>query len=606
MSDQNPFRLLPENCQSADLDDQVHALLEGIQNRVPDAINRVGPLFGDLSGNKHDGSAVIELADAQLILAREYGYSSWVSLKAKLSAQLKETPAASDPIAKLDTEQLANHFLDLAIVHYTYVPDIGPTRFARAKALLDKYPSISKTSIYTAAAAGDVDAVGEWLAKSPKHVNQKGGYFNWEPLMYASYARVPEHSTLNAAQVLLEHGADPNVFYMSFGQYKFTALTGAFGGGEGGLINQPPHPDYQTLCTKLLLKGANPNDSQAAYNRCFEPDNTCFKMLINHGLNAKDTNNWLVREDDKLVPQARETMLFHMIHSIKNSFFDRVKLLVEAGTDLERTDEFYDTRTKGKTPLETALIMGEQEIADYLISQGAKTNRISSTTRLLNALSLADEAKTRAILQEEPELIKELAPQHREILCDAIKRKRFKALDIMIKLGFTLNDNSDRTPLHEAALDGDVNILKKLIEAGADSSLREPTYCQPPLGFAIHVNQQAAIEYLDTQAMDIFTAAVRGNLNQLKSHIETEPASVNQHFDTVRPPLKNALSHENDWMTPLIYALSGNKHDAVKLLLDNGADINIKNNQGNGVLEIAQECGCDSAILSLLKKITAS
>jgi len=66
---------------------------------------------------------------------------------------------------------------------------------------------------------------------------------NWEPLLYAAYSRLNSeaegHSTLEVARLLLEHGADPNAAFLWEGHYLFTALTGAFGEGEAGPVNQP-------------------------------------------------------------------------------------------------------------------------------------------------------------------------------------------------------------------------------------------------------------------------------------------------------------------------------------------------------------------------------
>ena len=86
-------------------------------------------------------------------------------------------------------------------------------------------------------------------------VHAKGGPFDWEPLVYAAYSRLDseaeEHSTLEAARMLIEHGADPNAGFLWDWGGKFpclcTALTGVLGLGETdvhrieGPLYQPPH-----------------------------------------------------------------------------------------------------------------------------------------------------------------------------------------------------------------------------------------------------------------------------------------------------------------------------------------------------------------------------
>lgn len=118
--------------------------------------------------------------------------------------------------------------------------------------------------------------------------------------MYAAYARVPGRSSLPAARGLVRRGADVNAFFLDAGQYRFTVLTGVFGEGEAGKERQPPHAECEAFARLLLDAGAEANDSRALYNRMFERDDTCLKLLIEYGLSARDKNNWLVREGGSL------------------------------------------------------------------------------------------------------------------------------------------------------------------------------------------------------------------------------------------------------------------------------------------------------------------
>lgn len=190
--------------------------------------------------------------------------------------------------------------------------------------------------------------------------------------MYAAYARLPGVSTYPAGRRLIERGANPNAFYMWGGQYKFTALTGVFGQGEGGPVNQPEHPEYMTFARMLLEAGANPNDSQATYNRCFE-------LLLEFGLGAQDKNNWFIETGGRHLPNPSETMHFHLIQAIHRGYVERAKLFIDHGVDLNKPDDSYDTGIKGRTPYEAALLLGADEIAEYLLANGARK------TELINA-----------------------------------------------------------------------------------------------------------------------------------------------------------------------------------------------------------------------------
>ena len=575
----------------ASLIEAAESILRSAHDNDAQTHDRIGPWFGN--------PASIDLAQARLVVAREFGLSSWAKLEQHLA-----NPRATDNQPGLTSEQLANRFLDLVVVHYSPVIDGGTHRFAQALQLLNEHPSIASENIYTAAAIGDVDKVKAWLDHRPELVNEKGGYFHWSPLMYATYARLPRHSSLEAACLLLQRGADPNAYYMWGGQYKFTALTGAFGEGEGGPVKQPEHPDYLTLCRKLLEQGANANDSQAAYNRCFTKDNSCLEMLLEFGLNANDKNNWLLNKDDKLLPNPNDTMQFHLIHAIRKGFFERVKLLVENGADLEKADNTYETRTKGKKPYEAALIMGQLEIADYLAAHGADTTQASLLSKFQAACCSGNRRQVDALLAEHPRVAQEAKPLQREMLCNVVETSNTKALQLMIDLGFNLNDNSQRTPLHEAALGGELNLVKQLINAGADPTLRDPGHCVPPIGYAIHAEHQEIIDYLDTMPMDIFTAAIRGRVEQLELLLAADPALLDIRFKKVRPARGNPSNdtHENDWTTPLVFAVLGNKDKSVDLLIGKGADVAVSDANGTTLLSLAMGNGCSDNIIEMLKK----
>ncbi|MGK0186456.1 MAG: hypothetical protein ACI9R3_002239 [Verrucomicrobiales bacterium] len=85
-----------------------------------------------------------------------------------------------------------------------------------ASAWLQDDRARGRRDIYHTYCAGDVQAVADFLAEDPTLVNKCGGSFDWEPLMYACYSRIylSGYSTLEVASLLIEHGANPNAYYM--------------------------------------------------------------------------------------------------------------------------------------------------------------------------------------------------------------------------------------------------------------------------------------------------------------------------------------------------------------------------------------------------------
>jgi len=267
---------LPSRPSVENLKKQAKRLVKSAHAEDPRALAQVGPYFGDPSK--------ISLQQAHLVLAREYGFSSWTKLKRHIEAGSWEIETP---------EQRANRFLDLACIHYAPDPNSrSAAEFEQAAALLHAHPEIAAHSLHTAAASGNLAVLQDLLSRNPDQVDMKGGPFDWTPLMYAAYARLPRASTLDVGKALIKAGADPNAHFMSYGTYRFAVLTGVFGDGEGGLVRQPPHPDLVPFARALLDAGANPNDSQGAYNRCFSPDNTHLELMLEYGLEDSDPSDW--------------------------------------------------------------------------------------------------------------------------------------------------------------------------------------------------------------------------------------------------------------------------------------------------------------------------
>jgi hypothetical protein len=151
--------------------------------------------------------------DAQLVVARQFGFSSWPKLKAHLElvARYARSPheqPVGGPLA--DDRAVVEEFLRLACLTYG---DDDPDRWRAAQTLLQEHDWLARASIHTIAATGDLVAARDLLDRDPSHASLVGGPYAWEPLLYLTYSRVPlgpGRSAVAVARLLLEHGADPN------------------------------------------------------------------------------------------------------------------------------------------------------------------------------------------------------------------------------------------------------------------------------------------------------------------------------------------------------------------------------------------------------------
>jgi hypothetical protein len=193
------------------------------------------------------------LHDAQLIVARRYGFMGWPALVhfLEIAADLTIDPSAIDENAL----SVADRFCSLASLRYDHT-DAPPRREAVAN-LLAAEPGLVDRHVWAAASAADPVALERHVAARPDLVTAAGGPFGWVPLLYLCYSRIPlrrsEDEVLTATRLLLDSGADPNAGYLWCGMSTpFTPLTGVFGEGEQGPRRQPRHPFAPALATVLL------------------------------------------------------------------------------------------------------------------------------------------------------------------------------------------------------------------------------------------------------------------------------------------------------------------------------------------------------------------
>lgn len=224
------------------------------------------------------------LRTVQLALARELGFEGWAALKRAIPTQL----------ADRSLDEAVTLFLDNACPDHHVRGGSDHVRAEHtAMRLLARRPEIATANFYTAVVCGDLDAVNRALTADPgwatrpstdaRHAlrdvegrknaepdpgrtglgsegdltKRDWGAKGWQPLSYLCFTRLPLPSvTDNAvaiARALLEHGADPNVYFMA-GGCQYTPLTGVIGEGEEG---RRGHPKRDELVRLLLESGAH-------------------------------------------------------------------------------------------------------------------------------------------------------------------------------------------------------------------------------------------------------------------------------------------------------------------------------------------------------------
>lgn len=122
----------------------------------------------------------------------------------------------------------------------------------------------------------------------------------------------------------------------------------------------------------------------------------------------------------------------------------------------------------GPSVLMVAAKDGGPEIYDFLVG------RSPLKERFLAACQLADESGAMTALAAMPNLLSELTPSERAQIVRAAFSHNLPALLLMLKLGFDVNTRGGEgfTPVAHAALRGDVEVVRILIDRRADLEIR--------------------------------------------------------------------------------------------------------------------------------------
>ena len=474
---------------------------------------------------------------------------------------------------KSDQGEVAR-FLDLACL--TYGND-STDRVDRARRMLAHRPSLAAADAYTAAATGSVAALRRFLSEDSRRASRAGGPRRWPPLLYLCYSRVTEQlagdDTIGTARLLLDHGADPNAHFMWGRTYRFTALTGAMGEGEGGLVSQPPHPHARALAERLLDAGADPNDAQGLYNTMFRPDDRWLRLLLDRGLTASAKINW--KTGNRV-----GTLDFLLGHAATKGFAGRVGLVLRHGAD-PRGRSYYN----GRTHYENALLNGFQDIATMLERAGAEPAELSPEDRFRAACMSADEAAARLALEGAPQSLGEPDTLHA-----AASVGNADAVRCLLRLGADPNATAGdgTTALHHAGWNDRRQVAEVLVAHGA-RPLRDANHGSTPAGWADHAGHAAMRDYLLDHCTDGLDLVSFGRVAALRRYLSEHPDFATGTAPGGGSPLHH-LRDDIDDLEPIVDAL-----------LEAGADLGARDSRKETAYQSAVRRG-EHVVAALLSR----
>jgi ankyrin repeat protein len=413
-------------------------------------------------------SAEPKLADALHVIAQEYGFETWPSLK--LHIELNSTDPIQALIAAIKAndaslvrlvlnrnsslktrinDALPNHGFDeppiLAAVHkqnrdmIDALLEFGANVNERSRwwagsfGVLDfASPDLSTylisrgatVDIHSAARLGMIAPIRKFLLSEPQLVHARGGDGQL-PLHFAS--------TVEIAALLLDHGAKIDAKDID---HESTALQ--------YMVCSPPH--RHDVAKFLVSRGAQADIVAASAIG----DLSLVERILN---------------DD---PETVRTTITERYFPKQNP---------KSGGSIYIYG-FGFTRT----PHMLALQFGHDEVFELLMQ------RSPGWLRLLQAAERGDEALFQQVLQKHPTLFARLTPNASRRLIGIAVRNNDRAAKLLVETGWPVNvamDNN-QTPLHYAAWHGNLAMVNLLLAHEATVNIFESEHGGSPLGWALH------------------------------------------------------------------------------------------------------------------------
>jgi ankyrin repeat protein len=475
---------LPARPKLEQLKKQAKELLGQIRDRDPGAV----ALFARHHPKPELEGGRFALHDAQLVLARQYGFVTWARLKDEVER------VASD------FSQRANRL----------VFDAVDGDFSRARRALALEPELARTDRWVALVVGELSVVGREISLDPLWVSRRGGPCDWAPLLYVSFSRFQmedaesQRRFTNCVRLLLDAGADPNVAWVH-PHWENSPLKPLY--GATGVNNNP------LLARLLLERGAEVDDGESIYHAAQFDHAESLEVLAEFGVSLgrhprwgntplyfllgtlRDQAGWdatargirwlLDRGSDPNVPcgEKGETALHVAVRQGHDP--EIIRWLLEAGANPNRADK------DGMVPVKLAHLAGRADTAALLIDHGACDVKLGGKDRFFAAVFSADQEMAMVLLREDGRLVATFGEEDRLALNRAAEHGNIGAVRILLDCGFDIAFKGARewgsTPLHGAAWHGQAEVVELLLSRGAPiGTPANPPAEGVPLAWAAH------------------------------------------------------------------------------------------------------------------------
>jgi ankyrin repeat protein len=423
---------------------QAKALLKAYRANEAEALERVLRHHPRLENVLEKIIPDFSLSDAQLVIAREYGFSSWAKLKAQIEAlqagfdtafkQFVEAVQSGDTkkVRNLlqSSPQVAKH-IDEPVIGFdapAIVVAAGQNNRALVDLLLDNGADVNAQSVWWAGAHGVLHGTD---AKMVEHLLERGANLD----VFAA----AEHGKMDVLRSLIE--AEPSLIHAK----------GPDGQRALHYARSKETIDY------LLEKGAEIDARDIDHNAT-----AAQWMITEHPTLARYLLEKGATADIFMAARLGDISLLKKLLDADASLLDkRIGYGDYPDVPLAPGQHIYNYLLgNNKSPHQIAKQYGQSAAYDFLVERSSPQRRFAA------ACERGDLEGIQAILRDFPNVLSLLPQQDQLLLNNAAWENRLELVKLLLSLGFNpdLSNAEEMTPLHSAAFHGFSEIVKLLLQ----------------------------------------------------------------------------------------------------------------------------------------------